>query len=1706
MYSTFSQQSSTSHTSKNFMSFSSLSVLDQSKGPSLRERLKTNLFYLAINIDRYKNFSTHWITFVSIIRILQNYAVLLMPGHTDFWQSEENSKFFISILTLPIHFCFIPGDTTFHSIMVMIFGAVLIISCVILFFFLIRDIKFSSYSNRELYFICFLIAVLVPIFQFFAFSSLGTVMKHLVFWGRVSFLTIVASVIGFISIIVSFPLVGLSFPLIRSRCCIDMSILFSTWGSQTVLYYVTDQYLVFMGFFEEFLPLNEELYMIIFVVLILVATNPFVIYFTIRGCTFQDHSDTKFFLVQCCNTMLSCILMLLTFHTDSFTPTLMLTCAVLCFVVFYYAFDKITNYEYNNIVKKLSSVYKYIKPVLPPLSPLLFTNPESIHIGLTQEAYGVVQSFNSLNIKSSAEFHRYVGVGSAAKLTAITNLDFIKWGLIQFHDSDTLVDAAQICEHFGDKQHVLPVILQAIEGDFGHSLVKDLVINTIHTKYNDSLSDLPPLLQMLRHKAHSGLSRCHRAEALFWGAVLNHSQSAMKSAFCKLRDCIQETQCHFDELNRCYPYFTITYSLYISFLTEIRGYFNETENYINTISQHMINAQNDDSDPTVDPLADLNDILNDKTKPYNRFTSDLSTYMEQERVSNVKTNRPMIALWSICLISLVVIIICFITIISKTLVTFQTYPNYVNIIRSCTEAITSMASMTISARRMCLFSKDLINTDEKFVPFGNSVTDASVFDNATILLPYFITNTEQLSTIMQRFYQNTAYDNNMLNAIENNKTSFILYGNPYQESLSFGLDLMTNSLRNIAGNVPSLFTGSELKNDFTLDFLSDPTGTHISNFALFKKLEMKYDQQQKKQEEKEQLKRFIQKMNQNRTAFNFQYDPVELYSTTCQSPSIKHLLLNVKPMATLLKSFLDSYLVIIDGKVNDFDYIAFICMIFLPIAFIFLFITAVLIISYFVIKESNFRTTLYMSLPENVALEIYRSKDSGKNMKAEPTIVVKKNMVPRGSVNGIRMINQSSDSESLASSKEILQLNKPDDDNEIEQLRAKAITIENLKQMSSSKNALIQTTGIQHFIGWSIFYIIYGAIFIFGLTYYASTVNIQFNSCSHIIKESSNRFLNILYSTVYTFEFFFQDDDVKLIDPSDVYKFSKESLMDAINSHNILTFGSEDIDSDFRDDEEIKMKVMSNLNVNRMNVPEEAFPSYATISHDGYKQFGFDIKFRVYSQFLLGLMENFNTNNAKYQRNDPVWEEFDHFFYGHLIKDLNEVNEIYLQSVTEIIDESFLTAIVLSILSLLVLIIIFLWPIRMALTALFGYFDITFHTLCKISPHLFRRSLYINKWLKGEIHFTNYKKYENSFKRTLSKQLQSDIIKESPEKIVVFDNNGKFVPVDENLQIEGEPNLEKILSNYCETNEDLVERVDQSIQRFINSHDVIDPVIIKTKDKENHPIRLLIKGVKATDANVSTNIQKYYGYAVIIIKDISKDDHIRDEYIKQKEKTLSLLAEVVPKPFAVDLHKEKDKFVFTAGIASVITCELSNFQELSKTVDYKELSHYFTELHLLLENSIINFPNISKIICRDGKLILIAGLFNEEQNGRTEAIDSIQFIASFHPQIIELMKKYKVNNYPKYGISTGGPIYCKLLMGNPPHIIVSDETTLLSNAICEHSTPNFILMERTTYECSYGLNIEAQISSDIEYHGKNIPIYSISVDSLKSLNQAPTNQ
>ena len=1681
MYTTqMTSSASRTSTTRGFMSFSSQSVIENSKGPSVMEKMKENLYFLAINMQRNTAFSTKWITFASIFRIIQNYAVILMPGCTGFWEKDSHASIFIHLLTLPIHFCFVPGNTTFHSIISIFFSLVLCTVALILFVFLKRDKLERSYTKNEMFLVSLMFALIVPIFTTFSLSSFGTLLKHAIFFKYKKAILYVGLIFGAISAVLIVPLNMLSFALIRARNSIDPSTAFATWASQTWKFFAAEIYLSVCAMLEEFLPLNRKEYMIAFCVILLLFNNPIMVYSILNTSIFQSHGYSLYFCVEMCNSMLCAILMISQFYVEGITPVIVFVATIIGFVVFLLLFRVILNLYENSVIKKLSSVYKYSKSILPPITPLIFSNPDSMNVGLTQEAYSVIQAFNSLDIKNSNEFHKYVSIGADAKLPSITNLDFIKWGISRFSDYNTLIDSSQACEFFGDTNQVLTVIVQHVKEQGEPSFFLSFVLNIIDSLHTDKISDKPQLLTMLEKKATAGLARCRRTAALFWGCVLNHSSLSMKDALCKMRDSIKETEAHFDELTRCYPYTKTTITHYISFLTEVKGYYMETESFINKVSANFIEARADEEVTEDESIDGVSEIIADKSYSFHMFLENLSDYMEQERLANGTSHAPMIALWTLACVSLLTIIVFIIYVIVETLSTFNTYPKLLDIVKTCTDVITRVGTLSISARRMCLFSKDMINI-KKTVDFGNAVTHANVYDNASVLTPYFVENAETLPSLLQTFYKATSYSDEMLKTIEQIKDDFILYGNKFTGSLSFALDLMANSIRNVAGNVPMVFQDQVLKKPFSIDEEED---IHSQRDAYFNQFEQMTRERLKIPHPDNENHRFI--------TFNINgkektYDPVELYATTCQSSCIKHLVKNIEPLNNLLMIFFDNFLGVGKDAVNGLEKILKITMIVLPIGFIVIFSIAVAITAYFVVRESNFRTTLYLSLPEQVASEIFRaggliSKSYKKESKDK----------------------DSKETTEISGASKNVQF---DESPEIDQMKSKAQKIESLHQFSSRISSF-EETGIRHFIAWSIIYILYGALGTFVLTFYGSNVNAGFYARSVLICKSALRFLRLLYSNLLTSEYFFQDSTVKLLEPDDIHKLTELLLEGAIECNEVLTFGDDDTPYNFREYSGIKKLIIKSLGETRSNVTLNAERSYATLQHDGYKQFGFDSKIRIYTSFLKGVNENFKKNKDSFAINDPVWEHFEHVFFGHLISDAEETISVYLDGVSATIDQSLIIAAIISIALLLVLVIIFLWPLRNALDALEGYFDLTLHTICMIPKDVFARSIYIGKWLKGEITNANYHQYEANFKRTVSQSLQAKILKESSEKLLIFNINGEYIPIGEE-QAPEKADLNSILEKYIDPvkNSRVFESVEKSFLKIQEAKDAVDSISIKATSTSGNPLKITVRGIPTseTDISNSANITKYYAFISIILKDITQEQAEIDSYKKQRDKTLSLISRCVPPNFAQRLHDGERRITFSSGIGSVENFEICDYEKVFADIDPVDIANFLIDIRGKIDELLVEFQNVSLISFTHGIATFVAGLFNDEQNGRTEAIDSLHFAVKLNDAMKEILAKYKIDATARCSIATGGPIFCKLLMDASPLIIISEDTTDISAAILKLAKPGQLLLERTTYECIYGINIDAQIVGDFDFNGKHTSLYAVSTSSLQ-LTQQPQQQ
>lgn len=1703
-----SSMSGSQGSTKGFLSNNSQSIIENSRGPSLSEKIHANLFYLSTNIHRYTGFSSKWIAFSAIFRILQNYATIFMPGCKSFWGSDSRAEIIILIVTLPLHLCFARGNSAYHAVLSILYTLILFFCLAVLASFLLRDPHQKSFTNKEIYLISFLFGVIVPIFSTFALSTFGACVKHIAFLGDNDILSIFGVIFGAFAFIISIPLNILSMALIRARSSIDMKTFYATWGSRVHIYFLVDYTFQLCSFFEECLPIDRKYYLIAFCGLLFLTSNPLTIIIALFDGNFQRFHDAAYFCSQICSTMLAILLMLMQIWVKTLTPAYVIITEIIGFMIFLAIFNLDLLVRERKILNKMNHIYHSNHAILPSLSPLIFTNPEQVHVGFSQEAYNTLQAFDTLNIKTAVEFHRYVSIGADAKLPAVTNLDFIKWGLIKFNDYATLVDSAQICQYFGDTSQVLPIIIQHIRESPEKGFFKAFAINIIESLHTDSISDSPQLFKMIEEKANGGLTRTRRMISVFWGCVLNHSIPSMKEALCKMRDSITETEAHFDELTRCYPYSDSTINLMLTFLTELRGYYDAAERYINSVSSHFIERSLEEM--TTEDNSKNNDImgeiLNNKSKSYYPFTSELSNYMEQERVATKTSQAPMVALWTLGVFSLLAIIGCFIFVIAKTLSTFSTYPKYLKIVDGCNEAITNLASMTIGARRMCLFSHNLIKTTDKQIPVSQDASDRSAFYNYSTMLPYLLENIEKLTISLQKFYQEAAYSDEMLYSIEHKKTSFVFYGNQFNGSLSFALDLMANSLRNVVGNIPMLFEDQQMKHPFSLDgptYLPDAISSaevHQKRAAYLNLLYQKRKEAAKNLHEDfdETDLSFIDKDHlpeiqnitttfKNRTV-TIMYDPVEMFKASCQSACIKHLILNVKPIADLLLRFFMDFEDLSKDKVDDLSEILKWSMIIMPVAFIVLFITAVIICSYFVIQESNFRTTLYLSLPEQIASEIFRA--GGQTYKAHQKI--KKTLGGAEGNEAEKELSDEKDKQSVSSKSP-----------EIELLKEKARNIESLHQFSSVTNG-INGTGIYHFIGWSIIYIIIGALAMFILTLYAKDINDGFFGRAVMIVESAMRFLRLLYATLYTFEFFFQQDNIKLVDPNNILAMNARLVGGAIKSHQTLTYGNVNVSYSFREYKEVENVILSKLADTRANTTAETFKSFGSLQHDSYKNFGFDTKFRIYCQYISAIAHNFANNLSAYSLNDEIWQHFEHLFFVHLLDETVDTVTYYMDGVSGVISKSLIISLVISLSALVILLLIFGWPINKALTALGDYFDLTLHMICTIPPAVFGRSIYIEKWLKGEVNAFNYKQYESNFKRTVSASLQNQIIDESPEKLFVFNTKGEYIPINDKEQFQENASIQDVLAELIDNHEALMPGIEAAYQKIIDAKDAVENQTFKSLSKEGNPIKIIMRGIPTSETDVSsTNVIKYYAYVAILTRDITQEQTSLDEYKKQKDHTILLLSRSVPSAFAKRMHDGERRIKFSAGIGSVLNIEIIDFETTVMSQPPENVQRILVDIREFVNRLLEENKNMSLVKINRGLLTFVAGLFNDEQNGRTEALDSIRFSAFLASGIKEIFEREKINTGLRFGISTGGPIYCKVLMDITPFIIVSDEISSLSNVIVKNGKVDTLLLDRTTYECIYGVNIDAQISGDIDFNGKHITLYAVNIPDLINSMQQP---
>ena len=86
----------------------------------------------------------------------------------------------------------------------------------------------------------------------------------------------------------------------------------------------------------------------------------------------------------------------------------------------------------------------------------------------------------------------------------------------------------------------------------------------------------------------------------------------------------------------------------------------------------------------------------------------------------------------------------------------------------------------------------------------------------------------------------------------------------------------------------------------------------------------------------------------------------------------------------------------------------------------------------------------------------------------------------------------------------------------------------------------------------------------------------------------------------------------------------------------------------------------------------------------------------------------------------------------------------------------------------------------------------------------------------------------------------------------------------------------------------------------------------------------------------------------------------------------------------------------------------------------------------------------------------------------------------------------------KYGVATGGPIYCRVMMEQAPITLIDGDIYLIAEQLLLKAQPKQMLFERTTLECLSSIEMEPVEVGQFEMNDRTVHCYSIQIDSYNT--------
>lgn len=149
-----------------------------------------------------------------------------------------------------------------------------------------------------------------------------------------------------------------------------------------------------------------------------------------------------------------------------------------------------------------------------------------------------------------------------------------------------------------------------------------------------------------------------------------------------------------------------------------------------------------------------------------------------------------------------------------------------------------------------------------------------------------------------------------------------------------------------------------------------------------------------------------------------------------------------------------------------------------------------------------------------------------------------------------------------------------------------------------------------------------------------------------------------------------------------------------------------------------------------------------------------------------------------------------------------------------------------------------------------------------------------------------------------------------------------------------EQNLVNFLSFVVDQiDQNVLDETENILNRFQESKDMVENVSILAKSKKsNKDIKLTFTGIQSSD--LSSSIRNY-SHILILIRDATSEERIKEIYNKEREKTLHLYMQIVPFQIASKIHDGEKYHSFSATIGSVLSAIITNYNNCLQNIDLR---------------------------------------------------------------------------------------------------------------------------------------------------------------------------